>query len=172
MTEFPQDITPRPEKTPKKPKKLTKKEASEYMAAIRLEHTTTPDTDPDEALKRIDRVVKYIELSEDPLITQARQEMLRRVGYNPDEWISYRNVKQPKDRNKGFTDEDMQEQFGRYPKELEFIVVQGEPRKTDQYPDYLTGKLPPPYMLAEDVWVGFIRKRPENTQIESPKKPK
>ncbi len=163
MTEFPQDIAPRPEKAPRKPRKLTKKEASEFMDALRLEHTTTPETDPDEALKRIDRVVKYIDLSRDPIVTKARQEMLRRAGYNPDEWKSYMSVMQPKDRNKGFTDEDMQKQFGRYPKALEFIVIQGEPYL------YYQEHQPNPGMrsgIANHFWIGFVRHKPDVPQID------
>ncbi len=158
------------------PKRKSKKERDaqyllDFKRASDLFSTIEPSTDPSEAFQRIRNLLKYTTKGEDPIITKAYQEMLARAGKNPDEWLRVPRITQPNDSRLGYTEEE-KSRPNNYHLDLELLVLRGEPRKTEGFADYLTGKIPPPYRLAEDVWVGFIRKRPENTQIESPKKPK
>lgn len=150
------DIVPSRSVSRVRPKESGNKKASEFMAALREESTTNPNTDPNEALRRISKVMSTILKSEDPLVTQAYREILRRNGHNPDEWQRYPNVPQPKNFDVGFTDTDMAF-LSRYPKSLEFFVTQGEPFGYYEKYGQVVGQK---FGIMDHFWIAFVRRRP------------
>lgn len=169
MTEDSKDIVPhklKPLKKTRLSKEQTREEKKavyEKMKADMLEElTTTPETSPDEALRRIRNVMSYIIEKEDPLVTRAYREILVRSGRDPNEWERYHGTPQRKNFDIGFTEEDFNGFAKRYPSGLEFFVTQGQPFGGEV--GILQSRTP--YGMSDDGWVGFVRKKPQNPQLE------
>lgn len=82
-----------------------------------------PGIPPEQAVAQVEAFNKWEFNKTQVPVEEARNELLRRAGYNPKDWTFYSNTL----RSEGQSDEDMLRSLARpFPDGIEFLVIQGE----------------------------------------------
>lgn len=140
-------------------------ESRENFDPVDLIKSINPDMAAEQAVAQIEEFNR-IELNRTKApVVEARNELLRKAGYDPKDWIYYSNTLRLGDQS----NEDMMRSLARpFPEEVEFLIVQG---------DFIGGVGGIPgvtstwsvvrYKYNPDGFTAFIRVRPK--QIEGGK---
>lgn len=78
---------------------------------------------PEQAVEQVEEFNRIKHNETKIPVEEARRQLLRNSGYNPEDWTFYSNTSRDVDQ----TDEEMMEELARnFPEGVEFLLIQGE----------------------------------------------
>ncbi len=170
---IPYTETPKPAKKEKKEKLPTKKA---WIETVQKWLKLNPESDPAEVLRLTRAVQQYNNPNKNPeqrerarVVEALRQERLRKQGLDPTEW-AYHSPTQPsnfgseqngKRMDAPFTEEDLTSTAARFPKDIDFFVMQGGISSGSEFI-----KEKNPFSVMDHWWEIYVRVKPQ--QIEGP----
>jgi len=172
----PYEETVKPTKKERKEKLPTKKAWTEMVN--KWLSLNNPEGDPEELLRLTKATQQYNNPNKTPeerekakVVQAIREERLRRQGLNPTDW-AYHHSTQPsnfgseysgKSMEAPFTEEDMASTAARFPKDIDFFVMQGGISSGSEYV-----KEENPFKEIDHTWEIYVRVKPEQIEGSSP----
>lgn len=127
-----------------------------------------PAMSPEEAFRRI----KQVDMTINPYVSREKrdryrvvraleEEILKREGLDPKEWVKFTDTQPKAGWDTPFTDEDMERIGERLPEGLELFVLPGSVSSGSEH-------LPANYSTMEHFWSVFVRLKPPETSTSLP----